>query len=173
MTPSTEILNGTCRQLLFSPKGGIEGVLLGMGRKTVQVVLSAPQGAALSRMCSVGKRLKLLALPDHSPKTALAVHPVYSFESLADSACRPVEFPDAEPSSVTVTGVVVALQFARHGQPNGVVLESGEFMHLRPAGMAETGLEVGSRVRAVGRARVTLFNTRWLDAHHVNGIACH
>lgn len=92
MTPSTEILSGTCRQLLFSPKGGIEGILLGVGRKTVQIVLSAQQGAALSRMCSVGKRLKLVAVPDHSPKTALAMHPVYRFESLADNAGRPVNF---------------------------------------------------------------------------------
>lgn len=74
---------------------------------------------------------------------------------------------------MSVTGVVAALHFAKHGQPNGVLLQSGELILLRPAGMAETGLAVGSRVRAVGRAGVTLFNTRWLDAHHVNGIDCH
>jgi hypothetical protein len=39
---------------------------------------------------------------------------------------------------------------------------------MRPHGMAQVGLDVGSRVNAVGRARMTILGTRMLEAHQVN-----
>lgn len=170
MTQATELLSGAFRQFLFSPKGGIEGVLLSVNRKTIQVSMSPKDGAVLSRICAAGKRLRVLATRDHSPKTAGSAHPVYEFESLADASGEPIKSSDADAGHETVKGVVAALHFARHGQPNGVVLGNGEFIHLRPDGMTETGLRVGSKVSAVGRPGVTVFNTLWLDAHQVNGI---
>ncbi|MES2184939.1 MAG: hypothetical protein V4505_10375 [Pseudomonadota bacterium] len=37
MAHTTEIISGTCRQLLFSPKGEVEGVLMTVHRESVQV----------------------------------------------------------------------------------------------------------------------------------------
>ena len=113
----------------------------------------------------------VLAVPDHSPKTADGSHPVYKFESLADAAGQAIEWPEFDAADTTIKGVVAALHYARHGEPNGVVLETGEFIHLRPHGMALVGLGVGSKISAVGVERMTVLGTRMLEAHQVNRIA--
>jgi hypothetical protein len=51
------------------------------------------------------------------------------------------------------SGIVVRLNFARHGEPNGFVLDSGDFIHTRPEGMAQLQLGVGERVEADGETR--------------------
>ena len=170
MSRPSELLNGTCRQLLYSPKGGIEGVLLAVKGRTLQVSLSADEGAALSRATAPGKRLRVLASADHSPKTRDAAHPMYQFASLADAAGHPIALPTDEPGATVIKGEVAALHFARHGQPNGVVLDTGEFIHMRPHGMAAAGLGLGAKVRAVGEERMTLLVSRMLEARQVNGI---
>ena len=63
-----------------------------------------------------------------------------------------------------------AWHFARHGEPNGVILGTGEFIHLRPHGMVAAGLDVGSKVNAVGELRMTVLGTRMLEARRVNRV---
>ena len=171
MAKQSELISGTCQQLLFSPKGGIEGALVKVKGAVVQVSMRPDAGAALAQITGPGKRLRVLAVADHSPKTADGAHPVYQLEALADAAGQAIEWPDADAANSSVKGVVAALHYARHGQPNGVVLETGEFIHLRPHGMALLGLGVGAKVNAVGTLRMTVLGTRLLEAHQVNRIA--
>jgi hypothetical protein len=56
MAQQTELLSGTCQQLLFSPKGGIEGLLLTVKGKTVQVSMPPDIGVAMARKVAPGKR---------------------------------------------------------------------------------------------------------------------
>ena len=174
MTHTTQLLNGTCRQFLFSPKGSIDGMLLLVDDEVIQVSLSRKKGAALSLLAKPGKPLCVLGHPDRSSRGSGRAHPVYKFESLADADGKAVHAPkkhgDTHPDkdSVAVNGVVSSLHYARHGQPNGVMLATGEFIHLRRRGMMQARLKVGSKVRAVGKLRMTLLNTRMLEAHHVN-----
>ena len=168
-TPS-ELISGTCQQLLFSPKGGIEGVLIKAKGKVLQVSLHPDRGGAFANSIMPGKRLRVRATLDHSPKTQDGSHPVYQFESFADAAGHAIESTDADPANTTIKGVVATLHYARHGQPNGVLLESGEFIHLRPRGMEQTGLDVGAKVNAVGEVRMTVLGTRLLEARQVNRI---
>ncbi len=169
-TPSSELINGICQQLLFSPKGGIEGVMLKVKRAVVQVAVRPNESAALQRNATPGKRLRVLAVADHSPKTADGEHAVYQFLSFADATGQAIEWAEADTANTTVKGIVASLHFARHGQPNGVMLETGEFIHLRPQGMALVGLGVGSKVSAVGELRLTVMGTRLLEAREVNRI---
>ena len=171
MAKPSELISGTCQQLLFSPKGGIEGALVKVKGQIVQISVTPDLGAALARATGPAKRLRVLAVPDHSPKTADGAHPVYKFESLADAAGQAIEWPEFDAADTTIKGVVAALHYARHGEPNGVVLETGEFIHLRPHGMALVGLGVGSKISAVGEVRMTILGTRMLQAHQVNRIA--
>ena len=171
MVKQSELISGTCQQLLFSPKGGIEGALVKVKGAVVQVSMHPDTGAALARRIGPGKRLRVLAVADHSPKTSDAAHPVYQLEALADAAGQAIEWPDTDPTNSSVKGVVASLHYARHGQPNGVVLETGEFIHLRPHGMALLGLGVGAKVTAVGALRMTVLGTPLLEAHQVNRIA--
>ena len=170
MAKTTEFIHGTCQQLLFSPKGGIEGALVKMQGSVVQVSVRPDQGAALMQLTGPGRRLRVLAVADHSPKTAAGAHPVFKFESFADVAGQAIDGPEADPGQSTIKGVVASWHYARHGEPNGVILETGEFIHLRPHGMAAAGLDIGSRVNAVGELRMTVLGTRMLEAHRVNRI---
>lgn len=166
-TPS-EFISGTCQQLLFSPKGGIEGALIKQKGQVLQVSMDPETGADFAQRSGPGKRVRVLAVADHSPKTRDGVHPVYRFESWADASGQQITPADTDLAGTTIKGVVASLHYARHGQPNGVILATGEFIHLRPHGMVQTGLAVGSQVSAVGEVRVTLLGTRMLEAHRVN-----
>jgi hypothetical protein len=168
MAQATELISGTCQRFLFSPKGGIEGVLVKVKGAIVQVTVDPALGTELLRNKGPGKRLRLLAVADKSPKSKGAAHPVLRFEAFADAAGLAIEA--AGPDRVTIKGVVAALHYARHGEANGVILEGGEFIHLRPQGMAQLGLEVGSSVNAVGEVRDTVLGTRMLEARQVNRI---
>lgn len=128
------------------------------------------KGAALSQVTGPGRNLRVLAMPDHSPKTAQGAHPVFKFESFADVSGQAIEVPEAKPGWTTIKGMVGSWHFARHGEPNGVILETGEFIHLRPSGMALAGLDIGSKVNAVGELRMTILGTRMLEARRVNRI---
>ena len=171
MAKTPDFINSVCRQWLFSPKGGIEGALLTVKGSLVQLSVAPDIGAVLARTSGPGKRLRVLALIDHSPKTADSAHRVYQFVSFADAAGQPIDPPGADPAHARINGVVAAVHYARHGQPNGVVLASGEFIHLRPHGMAQAGLGVGARVAAVGERRLTVLGTPMLEAYQVNRIA--
>jgi hypothetical protein len=171
MATRREFLNGTCERLLLSPKGCIEGALVKVKGKRVQLSCNLETGDVLFRSYGPGKKLRVLATADHSPKTEHGEHPVYEFDCFADAAGKALKSSDGAPGQTTITGVVAQLHFARHGQPNGVILETGEFLHLRPHGMAQTGLSPGAKVTAVGEVRMTVFGTRMLEAHRVNRVA--
>jgi hypothetical protein len=168
MTQPTELIAGTCERLLFSPKGGIEGALVKVKGVTVQVTVDAAIGTALWHGKGPGSRVRVLADADRSPKAKAATHAVYRFKSFANAEGLAVA--QGAPTHTTVKGLVTALHYARHGEPNGVILDGGEFVHLRPKGMVQLGLEVGSRVTAVGEASDTVLGTRMLEAHRVNRV---
>ena len=166
----SEFINGNCTMMLFSPKGSIEGAMVMHRRKVVQVTVRPDMAESFARDAVPGKRLRLLAVPDHSPKTKNSPHPVYRVEAMATAAGKPIEVADVGVGHVLVKGTVESVHFARHGQPNGVILKSGEFIHLGPMGMERTGLTSGSAVTATGEMRTTRLGTRLLDAHRVNRI---
>ncbi len=167
MTKKSQFIHGTCERLLFSPGGRVEGALVKMGRKLVQVACEPSEGAWLAGQAGPGRRLFAFGTLDRSKKSAHAAHPVFTFDGFADSAGKPLDDGERE---VTLTGVVQALHFARHGEPNGVMLRGGEFVHLRPAGMRRVQLKVGSKVRAVGARSVTVLGTEMLEARLVNRV---
>lgn len=171
MAKTLDFLNGSCRQWLLSPKGDIEGVLLTVKRATVQLTTNPAQGNLLYQATAPGKRLRVLAARDQSAKAADGAHPVYAFVDFAGADGQAVPSPAADPQQAKLKGVVAALHYARHGQPNGVVLEGGEFIHLRPHGMALAGLGLGSKVQAVGQLKRSVLGTVMMEAHQVNKIS--
>jgi hypothetical protein len=170
MAKESEFISGICQQLLFHPKGGIEGALVKIKGAVVQVTVPPASAAALAQATGPGKRLRVLAVADTSAKTADADHPVYQFESFADATGQAIQLAAVEPDNTTIKGTVAAVHFARHGQANGVILESGEFIHLRPHGMLQAGLVIGAKVNALGTVRMTVLGTRMLEARQVNRI---
>ena len=153
-------LTGVVRHTNFSPKGGIEGARLDTAGGVVQVNLSPHQ--PLDGLMP-GRTVTLEVGPEDTGKHPAGDHPVYRVVAVADRAD-----PDAP---VRVEGVVARPNYARHGEPNGVVLDGGDFVHLKPHGMRQAGLAVGDRVTAEGPARTTATGRWVVDATTVNGAA--
>jgi hypothetical protein len=70
-----------------------------------------------------------------------------------------------------VEGTVKRVNFARHGAANGVVLDSGDFIHLKPEGMKKVELKVGDHVTAEGIAALMPLGQRVIEATIVNGVS--
>jgi len=163
----TETLSGELQQLLFSPKGGIEGLLLKVGSKSIQVPMEQATEDASALAEAIGKPIEVSASADHSPKTKVGVHPVYKLGVITKLAGKAIKLSgDAHP----ISGVVATIHYAKHGEPNGVILESGEFIHTRPPGMKKLKLDVGSKVAAHGEIRMTVLGTRLIEAREVNRV---
>jgi hypothetical protein len=160
-------LSGTLPHLLFSPKGGIEGLLLKGGAKSIQLAIEQRAADAAVFAEAVGKRINARASADHSPKTRKGAHPVYKLDVITKIAGKAVKF-DCNPRPIT--GVVAAIHYAKHGEPNGVILKSGEFVHTRPPGMKKLKLGVGSKVVAQGARRMTVLGTPLVEADEINGV---
>lgn len=164
----SETLSGHLQQLLFSPKGGIEGLLLDVDSKRIQVSME-PEGVDAQVLDgAVGKTIEVEASADHSPNTKDGAHPVYQLDSITKLSGKAFE---SNGHALPVKGVVATIHYAKHGEPNGVILESGEFIHTRPPGMKKLKLEVGSKVVAHGDARMTVLGTALIEAHEVNRVA--
>jgi len=162
----SESLSGTLQQLLFSPKGGIEGLLLEVDSKPIQVCLEPGDADANALNEAVGKPIEVKASADHSPKTKDGAHPVYQLDSITTLAERAHKSNGTQP----IKGVVASIHYATHGEPNGVILASGEFIHTRPHGMKKLKLDVGAKVVAHGKVRTTVLGTALIEAHEVNRV---
>jgi len=109
----------------------------------------------------------LKASRDHSPKTKHGAHPVYKLRAITKLGGTAASLSHGAPA---VHGVVAAIHYSKHGHPNGVILESGEFIHTRPPGMQKLKLKVGPKVTAQGELRMTMLGTSLIEALEVNRV---
>jgi hypothetical protein len=114
MAKHSELIQGTCQQVLFSPKGSVEGVLVKVKGLVCQVTVSPEVGEVLARDTRPGKRLRMLAVLDPRSMTGEGAHPVYEFSSFANAQGEAIDLLGADPSHTTVKGTVAALHDARH-----------------------------------------------------------
>jgi hypothetical protein len=168
-----ETLSGVVQAYNYSPKGGVEGMLIQVGDRTLQVNLPHDLGLAIALTNAVGQSVKTTVEPEPEdkkhPKGEHSVYRLVSLRATDGRVFRPAGSGHEE--AVTVEGIISRLNYAKHGEVNGVVLESGEFLHLKPDGMKHTELQVGQQVTASGRARPTPLGHRAIEAELVNGFS--
>lgn len=168
-----ETIDGEFRYPIYSPKGGIEGALLHSGVDAVQLVFEPHGGPGADAFAGLkgGEAIRVEARAEAPSDKGEAQHAVYRFERLvAVDGHKPAK--PAAGARAPFSGIVVRLNFARHGEANGVVLDSGDFIHTKPEGMARLKLEVGDRVEADGEARPLVNGAgRVVEAAVVNGKA--
>jgi hypothetical protein len=142
-------------------------MMLRVDSRIVQVSMRHEQADAKALQQAIGKAIVLRASADHSPRARKGAHPVYKLHAMAKLAGKKVALNG---DSHSISGTVAAFHYAKHGEPNGVVLKSGEFIHTRPLGMKKLKLKVGSKVTAHGEVRVTVLGTSLVEARQVNGV---
>lgn len=166
----------------FAPKGEIGALLIETAEGLVQV--NIPGELREQAPGLVGQEVALRTGPE--PKVEdhpRGDHPVRKFKAFAGDGAEAsagstagAKPPKPRPwaaGTFEVAGTVARLNYAKHGEANGVVLDSGDFVHLKPEGMKQTGLKVGQSVTARGGGTTSDVGTRAIEAEEVNGTKLH
>jgi hypothetical protein len=159
-------LSGTVANYNFGPRGTVEALMIKTGDKTVQVNLPPPLAPFAAQVAAVGGSVNLSAYPE----MGLPDHPVYELASIKNEQGREVKEPSpADRKFVHEESTVKTLNYARHGEVNGAVLENGDFVHLGPAA-AEIKLAVGQKITVDGVGHPMLMSEhRAVEAMAIDG----
>ncbi|WP_428383504.1 hypothetical protein [Nevskia ramosa] len=162
-------VEGRFQHLIYSPKGGVEGVLIDTDGVSTQFVTDPhdPSVAEQFSALRVGQAL-VIEGSDHGPSPkGEPAHWVYAFKRLASIDGKP---PKLSAAGEEASGKVIRYNYAKHGAANGVVLDNGDFIHTKPEGLARLGLKIGDQVKAEGMARPLVTGSgRVIEATRVNG----
>ncbi|RYZ13406.1 MAG: hypothetical protein EOO24_00025 [Comamonadaceae bacterium] len=165
---------GRFQQLVYSPTGQIEGLLIDTDGVPTQFVTDPHDAAFRDTLLRLrpGQALVLEGAEQDGPGHEPAAHVVYRLDRIARIDGKDPQ-PAASSGETVVEGTVLRLNYARHGAPNGVVLDTGDFVHTRPDGFAVLAPAVGDRIRAAGEPRHELVTGggRVIEARQVERIA--
>lgn len=166
-----QTIEGRFQHVFYSPKGRIDGILIDVDGESVQIVFDRHDNDSANAFLSLkqGKSLVVKATTKSPSPKGERAHLIYNFIQLVSIEGRkPSKRKSA--NNVASSGLVVYFNYARHGEANGVVLDSGDFIHMKPEQFSRLTLKVGDKVRADGIAHRLLFGTgRVLEATRVNG----
>jgi hypothetical protein len=164
-------IRGIVRGLNFAPRGEVEGLLLDVDGATVQVNFPRDRADAAAQL--VGREVAIDVGPEPAAsRHPQGDHPVHQFLELregGDAVRIGLEAHDGR-EPIAVRGTIARLNYAKHGEPNGVVLDSGDFIHLKPEGMKQVGLRVGQEVEVKGRGAIPAPRAAAVEADVVNGV---
>jgi hypothetical protein len=161
--------SGIVQSFNVSPKGSYEGLLLESKEGIVQI--NFPQELALSvaKLAPVCETIK--AVVEEMEAKHDANHPVYALVSLKNSGGLTLSLETkADGEDEKFEGKVERLNYARHGEVNGGILDSGDFLHLKPHGARAVKLAPGLAVKGTGMTKPMVGGYRVIEAGTVNGI---
>ena len=162
-------LTGTFVQVVYSPKGGVEGLLLESDGQNVQFVLPKDDEARAGLVAGLKPGQTITVSCDSLPPSGKGdgVHPVRTLDRIvAIDGSVPKK---AKAAAAGYSGTIVRFNYARHGAPNGYVLDTGDFIHVKPDGFARLGLKPGDTLQAEGDAHFLATGGGWaVEATTVN-----
>ena len=150
-----QALKGVVERFNYGPKGSYESLLLKIADKLVQVNFPPHMAAEVTKAVATGDQISVVAVAEGSKGD----HPVYRLQKLTTAKGEGIVMlkpkPEEQPTPENVRkieGVVKYLNYARHGEVNGAVLESGDFVHLGPLGAELVKLAIGQKLSVEGAA---------------------
>jgi hypothetical protein len=145
---------GNVQAFNVSPKGNYEGLLLQTEDELIQINFPQEFAAAMTDLAANGADVQLEV--EAQELGGHACHPVYRLLSVTNAK----EF----------AGKATRLNYALHGEVNGAILESGDFLHVKPHGATALKLRVGMNVKGSGSTKPMHGGHRVIEADEVNGI---
>jgi hypothetical protein len=149
----------------ISPKGTYEGFLLKSGKNVVQINL--PKERLHSFADGWPSTGKISVEVEAEDSWGAPAHKVFRLVRVIDNGSRKAE--DGPHIRNHFSGRIDRLNYALHGEVNGGILESGDFLHLKPEGARAINLAVGMAVEARGKTRPMPGGRFVIDADEVNG----
>jgi hypothetical protein len=69
-----------------------------------------------------------------------------------------------------IQGVVAHLNFSKNGEPNGAVLDTGHFVHIKRRAARSLHLRVGQILKVEGKSKTSAAGQQVIEAVVVNGV---
>jgi hypothetical protein len=158
---------GTLQSLNVSPKGYYEGFLLKSGKEIIQINWPKEH---LQRFAGGWPLDSQISVDVESEEARGApAHQVFKLIRMIGNGHQ--EKGQDSLLSRQFSGRVERLNYALHGEVNGAILDSGDFLHLKPEGARAVGLEVGMAVEAHGKTKLMPGGRFVIEADEVNGTA--
>lgn len=126
-------IRGTVRSLLVSPKGMYEGLLIENKGELIQINFPPEWGTTIADLAAQGDDIQ--AEVESQESKGHGQHSVYRLLSI--SGHKKKIFSLKEPLRLRnghFSGTVVTLNYALHGEVNGAILDTGDFLHVKPHG---------------------------------------
>ncbi|WP_031498320.1 hypothetical protein [Bryobacter aggregatus] len=153
--------SGTIQAMNLSPKGRYRGFLLKTSKGTVQINL--PKGKT-NDLLKPG--VEIAAEVEEEESRGKRGHRVFRLLHLLKE--------NGGNGHSQFSGKVLSLNYARHGEVNGGILDSGDFLHLKPEAARAVALKVGMEVTGVGHTKPMAGDHAGdhlvIEAEEVNGI---
>jgi len=148
-----QTITGKILGVNISPKGDYESLLLEANKKIVQINFSKHSDHYTNDRFHAGKNCTITARPmkDERP----SAHKVYELIEDHDEAIN--------------EGIIARINYARHGEPNGVILDTGEFIHMKPEGTHGLKLAIGKKITFAGERKTAPHGQVVVEAKTVNG----
>lgn len=161
--------DGIVQSFNVSPKGNYEGFLLDTNGERIQINFPQQWAASIAGVAAPGTPIHVEIEPrevhGHSS------HPVFQLLTLSNEKKERFSLQDSIASgNAHFSGKVERLNFALHGEVNGAILDSGDFLHLKPHGAAAIDLTVGMNVKGRGLTKPMVGGHRVIEAEEVNAI---
>ena len=160
---NAEQINGVVSQYLMNPNGEVDGLLLSDNR---QINFPPHMSADLTRLVKPNDRITASGERESAQAFhAFTITNAASAQTVVES--RPSQFPPRLPPDLrgmnlallNASGRIKALLHAPHGEIDGVVLEDGTVLHVRPdaSGQFASSLAIGQTVSAQGFGTQNVF----------------
>ena len=135
----------------------------------MQINFPQEWGATVADLALPGKTIHAEVEPHE--KDGHGCHPVYQLLSLTND--KQGEFSlcgSTGENNGHFSGKIERLNYALHGEVNGAILDTGDFLHVKPHGAAVLELTVGMKVKGAGPSKPMIGGHRVIEAGEVNGI---
>lgn len=156
---------GTIQSLNVSPKGFYEGLLLNTGHQTIQV--NFPKHASPFLIDGLKHEAKASLEVEPEEPRGHPNHEVFRLVRVLEENEHYTRHPDGP---YRFSGRITQLNYALHGEVNGGILDSGDFLHLKPEGAAAVGIKLGLAVEGRGETKPMVNGRCVIEAQEVNGI---
>lgn len=161
--------SGTIISFNISPKGPYEGFLLQTQGQISQINFDKHLSPTITASVSTGQ--VVTAKVSEEAAHPAAVHPVFHLIDLAtdQGKIKLSPTPPDPDEPYQFSGIIQALNYALHGEVNGAILDSGDFLHVKPEGAKALALVKGLKVKGSGKIKPMAGGRFVIEADHVNG----
>lgn len=159
-----EEVAGRLKGYNYNPQGTYDSLMLATEQGVVQLNFPAELADQVAAIAESGT-----LTAEVRPERSEGAHRVYRLEKVTAGE-KSLVLADEDAPPAELKGIIKSLNYGRHGETNGFVLENGDFVQLGPREAQRLRLEIGQELTAEGRLRKLPSGKQILRATTINGV---